>query len=65
MSKALIYKICLFGDINVGKTSLTQAGIQKNEVKPPVCIDIAIKNLTINIGLTVFFLILSSIVNVS
>jgi len=48
MSKALIYKICLFGDINVGKTSLTQAGIQKNEVKPPVCIDIAIKNLTIN-----------------
>jgi len=48
MSKELIYKICLFGDKNVGKTSLTQAGIQKKEVKPPVCIDIAIKNLTIN-----------------
>jgi hypothetical protein len=30
MSKELIYKICLFGDRNVGKTSLTQAGIQKN-----------------------------------
>ena len=44
MSKELIYKICLFGDRNVGKTSLTQAGIQK---KPPVCIDLAIKNLTI------------------
>ena len=48
MSKELIYKICLFGDRNVGKTSLTQAGIQKKEVKPPVCIEIAIKNLTIN-----------------
>ncbi len=48
MSKELIYKICLFGDRNVGKTSLTQAGIQKKEVKPPLCIDIAIKNLTIN-----------------
>jgi len=47
-SKELIYKICLFGDRNVGKTSLTQAGIQKNEVKPPVCIDLAIKNLIIN-----------------
>ena len=48
MSKELIYKICLFGDRNVGKNSLTQAGIQKNEVKPPVCIDFAIKILTIN-----------------
>ena len=48
MSKELIYKICLFGDKNVGKTSLTQASIQKKEAKPPVCIDIAIKNLTIN-----------------
>ena len=48
MSKELIYKICLFGDRNVGKTSLTQAGIQKNEVKPPVCIDFAIKIFTIN-----------------
>ena len=49
MSKELILKICLFGDRNVGKTSLTtQAGIQKKEVKPPVCIDFAIKNLTIN-----------------
>ena len=48
MSKELIYKICLFGDRNVGKTSLTQAGIQKKKVKPPVCIDIAIKNFTIN-----------------
>jgi len=48
MSKELIYKICLFGDRNVGKTSLTQAGIQKKKVKLPVCIDIAIKNFTIN-----------------
>ncbi|MHA2132032.1 MAG: Rab family GTPase [Promethearchaeota archaeon] len=48
MSKELIYKLCIFGDINVGKTSLTQASIQKNEKKPPVCIDIAIKVLTIN-----------------
>ena len=48
MSKELIYKICLFGDRNVGKTSLTQAGIQKKKAKLPVCIDIAIKNLTIN-----------------
>ena len=46
-SKDLLLKICLFGDRNVGKTSLTQAGIQKKEVKPPVCIDLAIKNLTI------------------
>ncbi|TKJ24098.1 MAG: hypothetical protein CEE43_00005 [Promethearchaeota archaeon Loki_b32] len=48
MSKELIYKICLFGDRNVGKTSLTQADIQKKKVKPSVCIDIALKNLTIN-----------------
>jgi len=48
MSKELIYKICLFGDKGVGKTSLTQACIQKKEAKPPVCIEIAIKNLTIN-----------------
>ena len=48
MSKELIYKICLFGDRNVGKTSLIQTGIQKKEVRPPVCIDFAIKNLTIN-----------------
>jgi GTPase SAR1 family protein len=50
MSKELIYKICLFGDRNVGKTSLTQVGIQKKEAKPPVCIDIAIKNLTLNLS---------------
>jgi len=48
MNKELTFKICLFGDRNVGKTSLTQTGIQKKEVRPPVCIDIAIKNLTIN-----------------
>jgi len=48
MSKELIYKICLFGDKSVGKTSLTQACIQKKKAKPPVCIEIAIKNLTIN-----------------
>ena len=27
---------------------ITQAGIQKKELKPPVCIDIVIKNLRIN-----------------
>ena len=54
MNKEIIYKICLFGDRNVGKTSLTQAGIQKKEVKPPVCIDIAIKNLTINSSKIIF-----------
>jgi len=48
INKDLILKICIFGERNVGKTSLTQAGIQKKEVKPPVCIDIALKNLTIN-----------------
>ncbi|MFX1281919.1 MAG: Rab family GTPase [Promethearchaeota archaeon] len=48
MSKELIYKICLFGDRDVGKTSFTQSSILKKEIKPPVCIDIAIKNITIN-----------------
>jgi len=48
MNKEIIYKICLFGDRNVGKTSLTQASILKKEAKPPVCIDIAIKNIAIN-----------------
>ncbi|MFX1531600.1 MAG: Rab family GTPase [Promethearchaeota archaeon] len=48
MSKELIFKICLFGDNDVGKTSLTHASIQKREAKPPVCIDIAIKNIIIH-----------------
>ncbi len=51
ISKELIYKICLFGEKNVGKTSLIQALIQKRfnkETKPPTFIDIEIKELTIN-----------------
>ncbi|MFW9878794.1 MAG: Rab family GTPase [Candidatus Thorarchaeota archaeon] len=48
MSKELIYKICLFGDSDVGKTSLTHASIQQRQAKPPVCIDIAIKTIIIN-----------------
>jgi small GTP-binding protein len=48
MSKKLIYKICLFGDRDVGKTSLSQSGILKEEIKPPVCMDFALKYVTIN-----------------
>ncbi|MFX1488119.1 MAG: Rab family GTPase [Promethearchaeota archaeon] len=48
MNRELIYKICLFGDKDVGKTSLTKASIRQREEKPPVCIDIAVKNITIN-----------------
>ena len=51
ISNDLVFKICLFGDKNVGKTSLVQKGIKKRfnkETKPPTCIDIAIKRLTMN-----------------
>ncbi|MFW9973120.1 MAG: Rab family GTPase [Candidatus Odinarchaeota archaeon] len=48
MNKKLIFKICLFGDNNVGKTSLTHESIQQKETKPPVCIDITTKNIIIN-----------------
>ena len=47
----LVFKICLFGDKNVGKTSLIQKTILEKfnkETKPPTCIDIAIKRVTIN-----------------
>ncbi len=51
ISNDLVFKICLFGDKNVGKTSLIQKSIQKmfnKETKPPTCIDFAIKKLTMN-----------------
>ena len=51
ISNDLTFKICLFGEKNVGKTSLIQALIQKRfnkETKPPKFIDIEIKELTIN-----------------
>jgi len=51
ISNDLTFKICLFGEKNVGKTSLIQALIQKRfnkETKPPTFIDIEIKELTIN-----------------
>jgi len=51
MSKELIYKICLFGDRNVGKTELLRAYVPEmfnKQKKPPTCINIAVKNLIIN-----------------
>jgi len=51
ISNDLIFKICLFGEKNVGKTSLIQKSIQEEvskEIKPPACLDIAIKRLKIN-----------------
>jgi len=51
MSKELTYKICLFGDRNVGKTELLQAYVPEmfvKQTKPPTSINLAIKNLTIN-----------------
>ncbi|MFW9973521.1 MAG: hypothetical protein ACFFDF_25285, partial [Candidatus Odinarchaeota archaeon] len=48
MSEELIYKICLFGDNNVGKTSLTYSSIQQSEERPPVCINFTIKTIIIN-----------------
>ena len=50
-SKDLIFKICIFGDRNVGKTELLRAYVPKimnEQKKPPTCIDIAVKDLTIN-----------------
>ena len=47
----LTFKICLFGEKNVGKSSLIQAVTQKGfnkETKPPTIIDIETKYLTIN-----------------
>ena len=49
--KDLIFKICLFGDKNVGKTSLIQKDVQKmfiKEAKAPTLIDIATKEITID-----------------
>jgi len=51
MNKELIYKICLFGDRNVGKTELLRAYVPEmfnKQKKPPMCINIAVKNLIIN-----------------
>ena len=50
-SNDLIFKICIFGDRNVGKTELLRVYVPKimnEQKKPPTGIDIAIKNLTIN-----------------
>jgi len=50
-SKNLILKICIFGDMNVGKTELLRAYVPEmfnKQEKPPTCINIAIKNLIIN-----------------
>ena len=47
----LVFKICLFGEKNVGKTSLIKKSIQEKfsqEIKPPACVDIAIKRLSMN-----------------
>ena len=49
--KDLIFKICIFGDNDVGKTSLMQKYAPEMfniEKKPPSCINIAVKDLTIN-----------------
>ena len=51
ISRDLTFKICLFGEKNVGKSSLIQALIQKGfskEARPPTIIDIETKYLTIN-----------------
>jgi small GTP-binding protein len=49
--EAVIFKICIIGDKNVGKTSLIQKSIQKEfnkKAKSRTYIDIATKKLTIN-----------------
>ncbi len=49
-SKDLIFKICIFGDRNVGKTELLRTFAPEmfnKETKPPTCIDIAVKTLKI------------------
>ncbi|MFW9880901.1 MAG: hypothetical protein ACFFG0_48185 [Candidatus Thorarchaeota archaeon] len=48
MNKEEIYKICLFGDRDIGKTSLIRASILKKDIKPPICIDIVLKDEKIN-----------------
>ena len=51
ISRSLTFKICLFGEKNVGKSSLIQAVTQKGfikETRPPAIIDIETKHLTIN-----------------
>jgi len=51
ISRDLTFKICLFGEKDVGKSSLIQAVTQKGfskETRPPAIIDIETKHLTIN-----------------
>ncbi|MFX1573699.1 MAG: Rab family GTPase [Promethearchaeota archaeon] len=46
--KDLIFKICIFGEKNVGKSSLIRTFTPEmfnNRIKPPVCIDIAVKKV--------------------
>ncbi len=51
ITRDLTFKVCLFGEKNVGKSSLiyaiTQNGFNK-ELRPPPIIDIKTKDLTIN-----------------
>jgi small GTP-binding protein len=51
IKRDLTFKICLFGERNVGKSSLINAITQKEfnkEIKPPPIIDIKTTDLTIN-----------------
>lgn len=51
INKDLIFKICIFGEKNVGKSSLIRKFAPETfnkETKPPTCIDIAAKTLIIN-----------------
>ncbi len=50
INKDLILKICIFGDMNVGKTELLRTYVPEmfnKQKKPPTCIDIAVKTLKI------------------
>ncbi len=51
IDKDIIFKICIFGEKNVGKTSLIRTfapETSNKEIKPPMGIDIAVKTLTID-----------------
>ncbi|MFX1574957.1 MAG: Rab family GTPase [Promethearchaeota archaeon] len=51
ISRDLTFKICIFGEKNVGKSSLIKVATQKEFnrlTRPPAIIDIETKNLTIN-----------------
>jgi len=51
ISKDLIFKLCIFGEKNVGKTSLIRTYVPdmvNKGARPPMCINLAVKYLTIN-----------------